>query len=338
MEIRSDFESVSMFLSRLLQYASAFERNNFHDWPHLKNNEDFKEVYSLDWDKEEPLVDIYATGRSLAVFMSSKLREFNYPDLNPTLAGYVDSFSGRWIDEIGILKSISQSAKDICQSLSHVPWAIPQMIKLFDDQVELLIAVKHTIESLKQTDLYKWEKGQVQQSYPVPDYQKIVELIHSIGKMFERLPSTYSEKSEEELRDHILASLQGLVVGGGAATGETFNRRGKTDLLVRRSDENEFVGECKFWSGPAGLGDALNQLLSYLSWRDTKAALIVFVRNKDFTSVIQSADKAVKAHPSFLRSKGSRDSSLYFYELRGSDDQSQVIELSLMLYHIPPIS
>ena len=70
MEIRSDFESVSMFLSRLLQYASAFERNNLRDWPHLKNNEDFKEVYSLDWDKEEPLVDIYATGRNLAVFLS----------------------------------------------------------------------------------------------------------------------------------------------------------------------------------------------------------------------------------------------------------------------------
>ncbi|WP_303760102.1 hypothetical protein, partial [Alcanivorax jadensis] len=245
--------------------------------------------YALDWDVGGPLEGIYATGRDLAVFMSGKLTEFNFPDLNPTLSGYVDSFDGGWIDEIGVLKNASENAKGICRGLDHVPWSIPQMIKLFDDQIELLIATKHTIDALKQTDLYKWERGQIQQSYPVPDYQKILELIHSIGKMFERLPSTYAEKSEEELRDHILVSLQGLIVGGGSATGETFNRKGKTDILIRKNDENEFVGECKFWSGPAGLKQAIDQLLSYLSWRDKKAALIVFVKNKDFNAAIRSA-------------------------------------------------
>ncbi|MCM2131959.1 hypothetical protein [Larsenimonas rhizosphaerae] len=338
MEIRKDFESVSMLLSRLPQYADAFDRNNVRDWSHLKNKEDFSKVYFLCWDDRKPLENIYATGRDVAVFMSSKLKEFNYADINPTLSGYVDSFENGWLDEIDKLKGCSENAKETCRNLDHAPWAILQMIELFDDQIKLLIATRHTIEALKQTDLYKWEKGQVQQSYPIPDYQKILELINSIGKMFERLPPTYSGKSEEELRDHILVSLQGIIIGGGSATGETFNRKGKTDLLIRKSDKNEFVGECKFWSGPAGLGQAIDQLLSYLSWRDTKAALIIFVKNKDFTSVIRSADEVVRAHSCFLEFRGNTDDSVYLYDFSVQGDQMQVISFSMMLYHIPPIS
>ncbi len=33
----------------------------------------------------------------------------------------------------------------------------------------------------------------------------------------------------------------------GQATGETFNKSGKTDILVRDGDRNVFVAECKWW-------------------------------------------------------------------------------------------
>jgi hypothetical protein len=32
----------------------------------------------------------------------------------------------------------------------------------------------------------------------------------------------------------------------GAATGETFNGTGKTDILVRHGLDNAFIGQCKF--------------------------------------------------------------------------------------------
>lgn len=334
MNIRSDFSSVEVILNRLLQYASAFDRYNKQDWSHLKHNEDFEKVYDLDWNFREPLEDIYANGKDLAVFMSSKLQEFNDPSINPTLKKFVDSFYGGWLYQIDILKSESQKAKDLCKRLSSVPWAIPKMITLYDQQIELLLAIKHSIDSLKETDLYKWEAGQAQQTFPVPEYQKILECIHSIGMMFERLPSTYVGKDEESLRDHILVSLQGLVAG--SATGESFNKRGKTDILVRNGDTNEFVGECKFWRGKSVYLDTINQLLSYLSWRDTKTAIIIFVPNHDFSAVIKKVAEYTKEHPSYLRDGPRINDTWQHFDFRMNDDQSKIVNIAVMLYHIPP--
>ena len=336
MSIREDFKSVEMFLNRLLQYSNAFEKNNLRNWPHLKNNEDFGEVYKLSFDLKRPLEKIYGDGRDIAVFMSSKLREFNYVDLNPTLKGYVDSFNDGWLYQLDLLKRDSQIAKDTCEKLEHVPWAVHQMINLYDDQIELLNAVKQTIEAIKETDLYKWENGQAQQTFPVPEYNKILECIHSIGKMFERLPSTYSGKDEESLRDHILVTLQGLV--SGSVTGESFNKRGKTDILVRNGDKNEFVGECKFWRGRSVYLDTISQLLSYLSWRDTNTAVIIFVPNSDFSGVIEKVSEYTAEHPKFLKACGMRDKTWQNFEFRMTGDTSNVVNIAVMLYHIPAIS
>ena len=68
----------------------------------------------------------------------------------------------------------------------------------------------------------------------------------------------------------------------GAATGETFNCKGKTDILIRHQDKNIFVAECKFWEGYEALIKTTNQLLSYTTWRDTKTALIIFSRRIGF--------------------------------------------------------
>jgi hypothetical protein len=70
------------------------------------------------------------------------------------------------------------------------------------------------------------------------------------------------------------AELNGVFKG--QATGETFNFQGKTDILIRVDEKNVFIAECKFWKGEKVFIGTIDQLLSYLSWRDTKAAVIVF--------------------------------------------------------------
>lgn len=62
----------------------------------------------------------------------------------------------------------------------------------------------------------------------------------------------------------------------GKATGETFNRAGKTDILLREGDRNVFIAECKFWKGPKAFGEAIDQRLGYTMWRDSKTAILVF--------------------------------------------------------------
>ncbi len=115
----------------------------------------------------------------------------------------------------------------------------------------------------------------------------------------ERSPSAFTTMDEEDLRTHFLVQLNGHYEG--QASGETFNYEGKTDILIRSSGRNIFIGECKFWGGPKKFTDTIDQLLGYSSWRDTKVALITFSRNKNFTNVIDTMNKTAKEHPNWKR-------------------------------------
>jgi hypothetical protein len=81
----------------------------------------------------------------------------------------------------------------------------------------------------------------------------------------------------------------------GSATGETFNFQGKTDILIQVEGKKIFIAECKFWKGEKSFLATLDQLLSYLSWRDTKAAVIMFNRNADFSAVLAKIAQMVAA-------------------------------------------
>lgn len=64
---------------------------------------------------------------------------------------------------------------------------------------------------------------------------------------------------------------------------------------------NVFIAECKYWEGEAAFSEAIDQLLGYVTWRDTKTALLVFNRNKDLSAVLQKADSAAQSHKNFKR-------------------------------------
>jgi hypothetical protein len=95
----------------------------------------------------------------------------------------------------------------------------------------------------------------------------------------ERNPGDYVSWEEEQMRDALLVVLNTHY--RGAAVGEAFNAEAKTDILVTVDNEHVFVGECKWWSGPADFAatnrtppSALDQLLNYLTWRETETALV----------------------------------------------------------------
>src|SRR5207253_7059486 len=83
----------------------------------------------------------------------------------------------------------------------------------------------------------------------------------------------------------------------GQATGETFNFEGKADILIRAEGKNIFIAECKFWRGPESFREALEQLLGYATWRDSKLALVIFNRDRQFSSVLEKIPEVVKSHP-----------------------------------------
>ncbi|GLH62408.1 hypothetical protein [Parageobacillus sp. G301] len=166
-------------------------------------------------------------------------------------------------------------------------------------------------------------------------YKEILQAIYQIGMQFERTPSVYKDKEEEHLRDHFLLILEPNFEG--AATGETFNNTGKTDILLRYEGSNIFVAECKFWKGKKQFLKTIDQLLGYLTWRDSKAAVIMFVREKGFTEIVKKANEAVKEHSNFVRfvKQETETWSNYIFHLNGDKDRE--IKVAVMLFHIPDV-
>ena len=121
----------------------------------------------------------------------------------------------------------------------------------------------------------------------------------------------------------------------GQATGETFNYEGKTDILVRAEDKNVFIAECKFWSGPSGLRDALNQLLGYTSWRDTKTALLVFNRDRDMSTIIDKIPEVVMEHPNYKASCVYGSETAFRFIFANRDDPSREFTLTILAFDVP---
>jgi hypothetical protein len=168
----------------------------------------------------------------------------------------------------------------------------------------------------------------------IDNYNKILKIINDIGKNFERLPSTYSNKEEEDLRDHILMILDPNFEYG-SASGETFNKSGKTDIQLRHDSSVLFISECKFWGGEKAYFKTIDQLLSYLTWRDSKTSIVIFVRNKDFSSVFATVKTVTSNHPNFVRELDQSDESWFNYIFSLPNDSNKELKLAVQLFHIP---
>ena len=168
---------------------------------------------------------------------------------------------------------------------------------------------------------------------PDAEYDYILTVIDRMSQNIERSPSTFVHMKEEQIRDLILVSLNGHYEGG--ATGETFNAQGKTDILIRADGRNVFIAECKFWNGPKSLITAIDQILGYLTWRDTKAALLLFCNNVDFTNTLSSIATTVPEHPNFKRELRIISDTHARYLFRQKDDLARDLYLAVQAFHIP---
>ncbi|OUJ74918.1 hypothetical protein [Hymenobacter crusticola] len=168
------------------------------------------------------------------------------------------------------------------------------------------------------------------------NYIKILKLINDVGKNFERMPSVYKDKGEEDLRDHILMTLDPNFEFG-SASGETFNKSGKTDIQLRYNSSVVFIAECKFWSGEKNFLSTISQLLGYLTWRDTKASVIVFVKQKDFSSILKKVDTETPKHSNYLETLARAEENWFNYRFHVNEDKNREIKLAIQLYHLPVI-
>jgi hypothetical protein len=165
------------------------------------------------------------------------------------------------------------------------------------------------------------------------EYQHILKIMDDMSVMMERSPTAFERMEEEHLSDVYLVVLNGHYEG--RATGETFNSGGKTDILIRENNRNVFIAECKYWHGPQTLTDALDQLLGYLTWRDTKAALVMFNRNKGFTAMVKKMVETATAHPNCKRGPTQETETRFRHVFASKDDAAREIILNVMAVNVP---
>lgn len=165
------------------------------------------------------------------------------------------------------------------------------------------------------------------------EYEHILSVINNMVAVMERSPQAFKGMNEEDLRQHFLVQLNGHYEG--QATGETFNFEGKTDILIRVEGKNIFIAECKFWRGPESLKKAIDQLLNYASWRDTKTALLIFNRGKEFSRVLAQIPEVVKRHSNFKRELHYHSETGFRFVLHHRDDANRELILTILAFDVP---
>ena len=164
------------------------------------------------------------------------------------------------------------------------------------------------------------------------DYEAIIQQLVTTRGLVERLPKTFGGLGEEALRDILLVVLNNQF---GPAGGETFSGFGKTDILIFGREQPVFIAECKIWSGPSAFADAIDQLLGYLVWRDTRATLVLFVRQADVTAVQAKAVGTVQQHAQYVE-EAAPVASCPSFVLHHAGDVNRKIRATLIVVPIKP--
>lgn len=170
-------------------------------------------------------------------------------------------------------------------------------------------------------------------AWAMEQYEQAIKIMQDMALVMERSPEAFKAMDEEALRQHFLVQLNGQFEG--KATGETFNMSGKTDILLREKDRNVFIAECKFWKGPKAFGEAIEQLLGYATWRDSKTVVLVFNRGTETSTVLSGIDVVIKGHGNFKRTITWPHESGFRYVLHVNGDVSRELAVTVLVFHVP---
>jgi len=167
------------------------------------------------------------------------------------------------------------------------------------------------------------------------DYMHILGLLQDCGNNWEHFPELYKGKGEEALRDQLIFVLAPNIEG--VVAGEAYNKKGKTDISIKHESTNLFIGECKIWKGPKGFLETIDQILGYLTWRDSKAAIMMFVPNQEISGVRKATEEGAKSHSNFVRILEVINEGWTNYRFHIENDPGTYITLAVQLYHLPEL-
>ena len=230
------------------------------------------------------------------------------------------------------VKVALQKKREVAKSTIGTVEALGIPVKRRDKPLTYTVPVKRR-KSPAESPKVATEPYKLDPELDEKEYQHILKVMRSMAVVIERNPEAFAGLTEELIRTFFLLQLNGHYEG--TATGETFNASGKTDILIRVEDRNIFIAECKFWHGPKAFDKAIDQLLSYLSWRDTKSALLVFNRTQDSTAVRRRMHEVMENRTEHIKTiSHDPDGDSRYVFVKESDPGREII-ITTHLYDIP---
>lgn len=274
-------------------------------------------TFSLEFTESNATADVIKN----AVDEKIKAIQHNIGNLNKNLIGFEDRVRGDLIN--AVTKRFEQINKlDSIKTALNIPLEK-------SSNPSPLNQVKISVQKISPLSTKKDEPGG---TISTEDYEAIIETIRSMGASIETNRASES-KDEEALRDVLIVGLAASIKSG-AVGGELFHKSGKTDISIPFDNKATFVAECKLWKGQKYVSDGIDQLLSYLTWRDAKTALIIFNKDNANFSDIQSKIEAIFTERSdYVRIVKQRDGEWRFVMTK-PDDSGRQIEIHVMLFDV----
>ncbi len=166
------------------------------------------------------------------------------------------------------------------------------------------------------------------------DQEKVLDIISFLdnqGKQFEKTPKSYESMGEEALRDVLLVNLNSIFEG--KATGETFSKKGKSDIYLNIDKGNILVFECKIWKGENLYHTTINQLRGYLTWRHNFGVMITFSKNKNFSEILIQIEEILKKDESYIGSY-KKINDTHFISCHSVENDTKEVEIHHLFYNL----
>ena len=81
--------------------------------------------------------------------------------------------------------------------------------------------------------------------------------------------------------------------------------------------------------------DTIDQLLSYLTFRDSKTAVIFFVKSKEITPILQKVRNYTPVHKHHISEKGEKAENWFEHIFHLPLDNNKEVVVSILIFHLP---
>lgn len=279
------------------------------------------------------------------------------------------SFESKWywgiMGEDGIASEVNSKSQRLLQTIEQKNSEIDRCnLKFMADikamlsaRKDKLIADKEKMSSLtqkisiplKQSVPSGWNKIQIKTSEfvqvlkPTPklpvEYtleerllEDLLSFVDNQCRTFEKTPWSYKALGEEQLRDIILSSINGIFPND--ATSETFVKKWKTDIHLKLEKWEILIFECKNWGWEKVYLDTIDQLIGYVTWRQNYWVVIMFSKNKDFSKILPQIPTIIQKHPGYRMWFKKISANHFVSDHVLPEDSWKIIKIHHFIYNI----